>query len=360
MKACGIITEYNPFHYGHYHHIQETRKKIESDVLVNVMSGHFVQRGEPAIIDKWQRAEIAIEQGCDLVLELPYIYATQAAEKFALGAIRTLALAKVSDIVFGSESNDVSKLYELATQAIDTEDKSKSLNQLYIQQMGQLKSNDILGISYIKALTGTNIQAHTIQRTNNYQDLHLARIASASAIRKAVFSDLPYTHTTPMQHLTTTHQMKAYYPWIQSLLCTLPNSYLKTLFLMDEGIESHLKKCANQHHTYADFLEAATTKKYSKARIQRTLVQLLNQVSKEEAYALEQTNFIRVLAFNAKGQAYLKSIKDEVTIVTRWKDLPKAHQEMEYKACFTYASVCTPQQRDSLCKREVQPPTRFK
>lgn len=355
MNVCGIITEYNPFHNGHQYHLDQARQLTQADLIINVMSTNFVQRGEPAIINKWERAQQAIEAGCDIVIELPTIYATQAAYKFALGAIELLKLAKVHSIVFGSESNDLKTLQHLSTIHVPL-DKEKSTNQSFQAIRGLHKSNDILGINYLKALQGTSIIPYTIQRTNNYQDEHLAPIASASAIRKAVFEHQPYAFATPMHQLSDCHQMKHYYPYLRNLLLSLSASYLSTLFLMDEGIERHLYKQAMHASDYDTFLQHAITKKYPKTRIQRTLIQLLLQVSKSDAHQLEQLNFIRILAFNDKGRAYLKQIKDEVNIVTRWKDLPKIHQDLELKATCMYASILDEPTRLAYIKKEVQPP----
>ncbi len=110
MKTCGIIAEYNPFHYGHAYQIKQTREKTNADIIIAVMSGNFVQRGEPAIIDKWKRAKAAIENGVDVVIELPYIYATQAGSQFAHGAVTILKCANVDYISFGSECGNLENL----------------------------------------------------------------------------------------------------------------------------------------------------------------------------------------------------------------------------------------------------------
>ena len=110
MKIAGIITEYNPLHNGHLYHIQKTRELTNCDLLICVMSGHFVQRGEPTIINKWIRTETALNSGIDLVLELPYPFVVQSAKHFADAAIRILELVGCSDVVFGSESNDIDTL----------------------------------------------------------------------------------------------------------------------------------------------------------------------------------------------------------------------------------------------------------
>lgn len=355
MKVCGIITEYNPFHNGHQYHLDESRSVSQADIIVNVMSGNFVQRGEPAIVDKFTRAHQAILSGCDIVIELPTIYATQAATKFAKGAIELLKLAQVNEIVFGSESNDVSLLEKYAHEEVVLDPK-QSCNHTYQHARKGCKSNDILGINYIKALEGSTIKATTIQRTNQYQDETLQAIASATAIRNQIFSGLDYQIATPMQGLKTTHQMKDYYPYLRLLLLSLSTPYLQSIFLMDEGIEAHLRKCARNQLEYDGFLQLAITKKYTKSRIQRTLIQLLLQVERTKVTTLEQVSFLRILAFNDNGRHYLKHLKEQgVKVVTNWKDLPLYYQEFELKATTMYYSVEEPRLQQAKIHREVCP-----
>ena len=121
MKIAGMITEYNPFHKGHKYHIEKTREITGCDVLVAVMSGHFVQRGEPAVIDKWSRVEAALENGVDLVIELPFAYAVQSAKQFAMASVELLSVAGVSDIVFGSETNNREELMLIDSMPINVD-----------------------------------------------------------------------------------------------------------------------------------------------------------------------------------------------------------------------------------------------
>ena len=114
MKTCGIICEYNPFHNGHQYQIEQAGKKTNADVMIAIMSSHFMQRGEPAFIDKWKRAEAAVKNGIDVVIELPYICATQAAHQFAQGGVDLLKLADVDYISFGSECGNIENLSEIA------------------------------------------------------------------------------------------------------------------------------------------------------------------------------------------------------------------------------------------------------
>ena len=194
-NVLGIISEYNPFHNGHLHHLIESKKLTNSDYSIVVMSGNFTQRGEVSIIDKWSRAQMAIENGVDLVIELPTIYAISSAENFASGAIKILdSLEIVNFVSFGSECNNISTLQEVTDVLTNEPPEYKTLltHELssgvsfpkareiactkYLQKNSAenislynniLSSpNNILGIEYLKALKKLNskITPHIINR----------------------------------------------------------------------------------------------------------------------------------------------------------------------------------------------------
>lgn len=367
MKACGILCEYNPFHNGHIHHIQETKKLVQPDVLVCVMSGNFVQRGESAICNKWERAKVAVEHGCDLVIELPFIYSTQSATYFAKGGMDCLKLAQVSDVVFGSESNDIEILKTFSTKNPDTFKELKkqgiSSAKAYEKIYGPMNANDILGLNYLKELKDSLITPHTIQRTNNYHEKELnTHFSSATSIRKAVFEHQDYQKSTPMQNLPTTFSMNNYYPLIRQLLLSSDIDDLKQLFLMDEGIEGHLIKHAKKASSYEEFITSCTTKRYSKASIQRTLVHLINQTKKSTVNHLPPITTLRVLAYNDTGKKYLKQLKDNgVSIASRFSQIPKMYQQMELKAAYTYAyPLLSSKDFYKEVQKELQPPIYIK
>ena len=356
MKACGIVTEYNPFHNGHIYHIQEARKISQCDCMIAVMSGNFVQRGQPAIIDKWQRAQCCLQYGVDIVLELPYPFATQSADYFAQGAIDTLQLAGCECVVFGSESNDIDRLYRTLTEVEKRSSDKESSNALLISKTAEkVHSNDILGVSYLKALQHTNMIPYTIQRTNAYHDLdHHQKIASASAIRHAIKHNEDVSHTTIMaDQLTTTHDFEAYYPYLQTLIMTSSSNHLKELFLVDEGMEQLFKKHISNHDTLASFVDACISKKYTRARIQRALVHILTQTSKAEINALPKLEHIRVLAFNECGRQYLSQLKhtSEVLIASRFSQIPSAYRELELRATMAYVyPIALPLRKEAIAK----------
>lgn len=353
MNICGIISEYNPFHYGHRYHINKTKELTHCDVLINVMSGHFVQRGEPAIADKWNRAKTAILEGCDLVIELPFPYAVQSADGFAYGAITSLQLADANQIVFGSESNDIATL-KASAETTTPKNCTRSMAQDY-----DVKSNDILGVAYIKALKNTNIIPYTIQRTNGYHDLEVQNhIASATAIRHRFLHKESIKELTPMyEQLNERFQMEFYYPHLQMLLLTMEPSVLSHYFLMEEGLENRMIESAKLCPDMKSFVDRCISKRYTRARIQRTIIHLITQTSKQQMKELPQLSHIRILAFNQTGRAYLKELKKKDRwIASKFNQIPECYRCLDLKAVAAYGIPLTPTQRLTLLKKELSAP----
>lgn len=367
MKITGIVTEYNPFHNGHQYHIEQTRQLTQPDVLVAVMSGHFVQRGEPAIIDKWTRTEAALRHGVDLVIELPIAFATQSAQTFAYKSVEILALAQASDIVFGSESNDLETIKEIADLNISIDSLKESMRSglSYPKAIGLLSGeydpNDILGIGYCRAAKHFQITPHTIQRTNSYHSIDTdSSIASATAIRKALKEHKEIAHMTPMQDLE--HQRvypdwQLYYPFLRHILLTLPKTILQEVFLVSEGIESHMIRQAMIHDDAHGFIDACINRRYSKARIQRTMVHLLLHHTKQQVKELPSIDTLRVLGFNSQGLKALQMYKEkEIKVASRFNQIPLPYRRMEHKATQIYASVFDKKEKDRILSRESQGP----
>jgi predicted nucleotidyltransferase len=367
MKITGIVTEYNPFHNGHQYHIEQTRRMTQPDVLVAVMSGHFVQRGEPAICDKWQRTEIALRHGVDLVIELPIAFATQSAQTFAYKSVEILSLAQASDIVFGSESNDLETIKEIAQLNVNIDGLKESMRtgNSYPKAIGLLSGeydpNDILGIGYCKAANHFNITPHTIQRTNSYHSIETENpIASATAIRKALKERQDIAHMTPMHFLqqqTVFPDWQLYYPLLKHILMTLPKSYLQEVFLVSEGIESHMIKQAVKFDDANQFIDACVNRRYSKARIQRTMVHLMLHHTKTNIRELPPIDTIRVLGFNQQGLKALQMYKQkEIRVASRFNQIPLPYRKMEHKATQVYASVFDTKEKDRIISRESAGP----
>ena len=195
----GIIAEYNPFHNGHLYHLNKVKEMFPNKIITLILVGNFLNRGDISIIDKFDKTKLALQYGVDLVVELPFIFSTQSADIYAYGAISILNHLKCEYLIFGSESNNLSKLYTIAEYQINNDiDIKKYLKQGYnyptslskaINESTNLKidkPNDLLGISYIKSIIklDSNIKPISIKRTNDYHALDTNdNIISASSIR---------------------------------------------------------------------------------------------------------------------------------------------------------------------------------
>lgn len=350
MKVCGIVCEYNPFHYGHEFHINKTKEVTNCDLIIAVMSGNFVQRGEPAIIDKWKRCEMALKHGIDIVVELPFIYATQSAKQFALGSMHILNLMGCDCFCFGSESNNLEHLIEYSKIECLNLDKTIAPVQSYENHYGNLNSNDILGINYIKYCE--QMKPYCIQRSNDYFDNKIdGKISSATSIRKAIKNNEDYSIATPM-FIDNPIFLEDFYPMIQSLLHTLNKDYLKELFLMDEGIENLLVKNANCK-SFEEFMNASISKKYTRSKIQRTLVHLLNQTTKKTVNECKLPTKVRLLGCSEAGRKYLKGLD---CVASRFNQMEEEYRQMELKATQVYASVFDEEKRKQIKDDELRAP----
>lgn len=214
MKAVGLVTEYNPFHNGHLYHLNKAMELTGADISVAVMSGDFVQRGEPAVLDKYTRTSMALNSGVNLVVELPVNYAVSSAESFAAGALKVLDYIKADSIAFGSESGDIERLSKLAHILCDNEDtlykeiskytangisyaaaRQKVVEKLTDKDTAAMltSSNNILAVEYLKAIIKNNyaIKPYTVQRQgDSYNDTDIrSEYASATALRENLKAD---------------------------------------------------------------------------------------------------------------------------------------------------------------------------
>lgn len=367
MIITGIIVEYNPFHLGHLHHIQEAKRITHCDLLIAVMSGHFVQRGEPAIVDKWKRTQAALDAGVDIVIELPFIYCVQEASRFAQAAVDILSKIGCTHLVFGSESNDLSFLQSIADLPIQVDNLKENMKigmsypKAYNLIHGPFNPNDILGIAYLKALKDYPIKAHTIQRTNSYHSTDMDQaMVSASALRKALLEKESIHNQSPMEEVLITsfhHRLELYYPYLRIKLVTTPSDVLKQLFLMQEGLENHLKECAKQHEDFNAFMSSAISKRYTRARIQRTLIHVLTHTLAYDVKTLPPLHSLRLLGFNEKGRQYLKQLEPtDVKIASRFNQVNKRYRDMEYNASLVYALALPIDEQKALIQREIEGP----
>lgn len=362
MKVLGLIVEYNPFHNGHIYHIQKAKELVQPDVTIAIMSGNFVQRGEPAIIDKWQRANIANTYGIDLVVELPFVYASQSADYFAAGALSILNALQVTDVVFGSESGDINVFMEIAQATIERHDEYDTLvneamrqgnryadacNQALSILLNQTIStpNDLLGLAYVKEVVKHQypITLHCIHRTNDFHSQKIAKISSATAIRTALKKQIDVSTCLPDASTYTNplHNLDDYYPLLRYKLLTTSPTQLKQLHLVEEGLENLMVQKIMCSNSMEEFIMSLTSKRYTRGRIQRMLIHVLMNNTKEEIQQALQVDYIRVLKMNDIGRKYLAQIKKHCifTIVTTFSKYQHPALSLEYKATKLYACL---------------------
>ena len=355
MNITGIITEYNPFHNGHLYHLSTAKKVTNCDAIVCIMSGNFVQRGEPAIIDKWKRAEMALLNGVDLIIELPTFYAVSSAEFFAKGAINILdRLGVVNNIFFGSECGDIDLLYKIA-RILTNEPKdlklkikenlksgityAKAREKALIDTLNEdslnevlSNSNNILGIEYIKAIIkcNSNINPLTMKREGSkYNDKKLSTIfSSATSIRENIKNGFNLNSLEPYMPSPSLEILKSLannnYPFIfeenmysyikYRLLTNCIN--FNNLFEVKEGIDNKFIKEIYNSSSYEDLILKAKSKRYTYTKISRLLCQLFFSLDNYNFNELLQDDnlYARVLGFNDKGRQILKEMKKKSTI----------------------------------------------
>ncbi len=364
MKTCGIIAEYNPFHNGHQYQIQKTREQTGCDLIIAVMSGNFVQRGEPALISKRLRAEAAVRNGADAVIELPYMYSTQSASRFAHGGVQLLKLAGVQWISFGSECGNLDNLRDIADTPVNPDhlhvsmDTGMSFPKAYSLLTSQMQPNDILAVSYLKELKDCDIIPVVIPRTSNYQSTEMGTHASALAIRTALKEGRDISEATMMHDVLESHErayMEQLYPYLRTLLLTTPKEILAERFLFSEGIESHLQKNAAEASDWQTFLNSCTSYRYTAGRIRRCCLQAVCQITKHEVSRLPEMDTLHVLAFNEKGREWLHDMrKKDVRIASKFSDIPYPWRQMEYRTTLLYASLFPEAERRRILEEEIR------
>jgi len=355
MKSVGIICEYNPFHNGHLYHLNKVKEMYPGYAIVLVMSGPFLERGDVCIINKWNKTDIALEMGVDLVIELPFVFSSQSADIFAYGAISILNHMKVEKIIFGSECNDINKLKMIADLKEDEEIKSylsigysypKALNEFIRSKTGISiqEPNDILGISYIKAINklDSNIEPICIQRTNSYNSKEISGIiSSATSIREKIKNNESISAFIPkyVEKYIDKISINDYFDILKYKI--ISSKDLSIYQTVDEGIENRIKKYIFEVNNLDELITKIKTKRYTYNKLRRMFVHILCDFTKEEAKRLKEITYIRVLGFNKIGRNYLNEIKKEITIsiITNYSDLKDEMLELEFRVNSIYASI---------------------
>ncbi len=331
MKTVGLITEYNPFHNGHLHHINEAKKITGADCVIVIMSGDFVQRGTPAIMDKYQRTLAALSCGADFVFELPTCYATGSAEYFAEAAVRALdAIGVIDCICFGSECGNISILSEIA-EILSNEPvkyskylqeylkkgdnyakaRAKAFKHIFPKYAEILESpNNILGIEYIKALKkcGSNMLPYTINRIGQaYHDTEcLDPLASASAIRKMLTTgdgsqDLSIYIPESVRDLYASNINRTF-PITEDdfssvLYFSLYNKYMQgasfeDYFEINTELANRISKLLPEFKGFSDFAMLLKNKAYTYSRICRGLIHILLDIKTEDLTGYRDNGWI--------------------------------------------------------------------
>lgn len=378
MKAVGLVTEYNPFHNGHLYHLNKAMELTGADISVAVMSGDFVQRGEPAVLDKYTRASMALNSGVNLVIELPVNYAVSSAESFAAGALKVLDYIKADSIAFGSESGDIEGLSELAHILCDNEDmlykeiskytangisyaaaRQKTVEKLTDKDTAEMltSSNNILAVEYLKAIIKNNyaIKPYTVQRQgDSYNDTDIrSEYASATALRENLKADNISEYIPVKAGLILSSNTNYIYPdditevlFTRLLDILFASNYDKNVFIenvmqypdVSKEIAGRLYKSAmdmitrtvpqrseskdNWAFSFGSLCEHIKTKEVPLSRIKRALVRITLGLDKKHMEKYANEPYIRVLGFDKKGQEYLSYIRKtvEVPLVTKTAD----------------------------------------
>lgn len=367
MKILGLITEYNPFHNGHLYHLNISKNITGATHTIAIMSGNFVQRGEPAIAHKWERAKMAVKSGVDLVIELPTLYACSTAEFFAHGAISLLnSLKAVNCVSFGSEAGDLNLLSKIADILVDSPSqfsmilkdyvnlgftfpiaRSKAIIK-YLEKAEHYKidkliliddaiknPNNILGIEYLKAIKrlDSSIIPITISRKSaHYSNLKILTdpIASATAIRSHILNNRPLSdidHVIPNftfdilssnidAGFAPISNMNFEKPILTILRRGCPDD-IKNVFDVSEGLENKIFRCSIKVNTLPELFDCIKSKRYTLTRLQRILTHILLNIDKNDIFYSNKKGgprYARILAFNTKGREILRTLKNSSSI----------------------------------------------
>lgn len=388
MNILGLVVEYNPFHNGHLYHLSKSKEITKATHTVAIMSGNFLQRGEPALFDKYTRARAAVENGVDLVIELPTLFACQSAEIFSHGAIATLnSLNCINSICFGSEVGDIDILYTISKILVNEPNDFKTSLKKYLNE-GMLfptarshalfdyissnnmvniskdklldilnSSNNILGIEYIKSLLRlkSNIKPYTITRINSeYNSESIdSSICSATAIRKVLkdTDDILFASKvvpSPTYNILKSKMEESFNPIFDEMFFDTLSSIilrdsnnLDKYFDVNEGIENKIYQSVFTSSNLEELYSLVKSKRYTLTKIKRTLNNILLGITKDDMSLVKDINYIpyiRVLAFNDKGREILKTIKNnsEINIISKFSKVSFAMDDNKFKTLIDY------------------------
>lgn len=348
-KVLGIIAEYNPFHNGHLYHLTESKKAVNAGYTVAIMSGNFVQRGDTSLTNKWIKTKMALQNGVDLVIELPTIYSVSSAENFASGSIKILNSLKIVDYLsFGTELCDVNLLNEFA-EVLHTEPKEyvsilnhelgkgfsfpKARENALLMYLNDIRRyanilsspNNILAIEYLKALKQENSNIIPFSIKRNKVDYNSTEIvdgfASATAIRKIALTNDVWSlrKAMPMPSFDLMYDQLRAGKTVPNLsrfeheiiynLRKMTLEEIADLPDVSEGLENLIKNAANSCNTIQELVSIIKSKRYTETRIRRILVYCLLNITKKDMLNSKKANpYVRVLGFNVRGKELISAI----------------------------------------------------
>lgn len=361
MKILGIVSEYNPFHLGHSYHLEQSKRILSPDGIIAIMSGSIMQRGEFALLNKWERTHLALISGIDLVCELPVVFAAQSAETFASGAIQILTDSGVCNYLsFGSEYGEIDSLNHLACYLADepvafqlklktflnlgysfAKARELTIQALLGENTAKLLSqpNNILAIEYLKALRRqkSDIIPITIKRKGaGYHSLEESTHLSATFIRKQLIQDSFFRNNQnvpPIEWDIQSLEEKLPYPTAQihqamgnynilgdqNYLNALRFSILgksiqklKGIPYVSEGLEHKIRDSIKTAQTLNELIDGIVSKRIPRTRVQRILA---NEIINMDRSPLIKSPYLRILGFNQTGQTMIKAIKDKGNIL---------------------------------------------
>ncbi|MCT4544216.1 MAG: nucleotidyltransferase [Vallitalea sp.] len=384
MSVVGIVAEYNPFHNGHKFQLEQAKKITKSKYCVVVMSGNFVQRGEPAIVDKWIRTEMALKNGADLVIELPVHFSTSSAEFFSHASVKLLNdIGIIDNLCFGSELGETSVLGEIASVLCNEPKKYKNILTSYLKEGNSfatarsnaltdylindkilamckdeltsiIKSpNNILGIEYMKALLNldSRIKPYSIKRIgSSYHGNDINTLSSATAIRKALRNSTKELESLENCMPASSYELlekaiKAniapiffddYSALINYKLKILSPDQMENCLNVSEGIQNRFKKAVINYCTISDIIGYTRTRRYPISRIQRTLLHIMLSLDKDNFWKFVDNGFVqyvKILGFRKDSRDLLKLLKERsiLPIISNVKDSFLSLNELQKK-----------------------------
>jgi predicted nucleotidyltransferase len=383
MRIAGIVTEYNPLHNGHLYQLAQIRQRLNPDLIVSVMSGDFTQRGEPAIVSKWDRARLALEAGVDLVFELPYVFAVGKADTFARGAVALLDRVGATHLVFSSECGRIKPFFqtldliaqhrllyqEKMTEALSRGISYPNAHAVAFRTLAASSTADLvdlslpnnsLGYQYVRAIRhrDSDMIPCTMRRKDAaHNDTVFAEgseIASASSIRRCLMrpdggvektgrvlppSSLAVLRAAEERGVLT--DWETFFPYLKYRLLSTPRAELSQVYEAEEGIENRLLAKIARSDSFHSFISAVKTKRYTWARLQRLCVHILTATKKDEAKVIaltEEPDYLRLLGMSRAGRHYLALIRKrlDIPLITKIRRHRETMLELDSRAGMIY------------------------